>query len=165
MLGLGHRTYLLQSRVSPFANRRRRESVEDCCGALANPHQGFEELSTWSNFKNLFRSLPLVKTSPQGLHGCVAFEVEWASVRGINYSNELLVSCVQEIISNFNPRSIHEFITFIFQIKIRLRSEVMMKNDVLRTDGHVRCHGSKDNGEEGIRQSGTSSSLVFFRKA
>ncbi|XP_024401137.1 uncharacterized protein [Physcomitrium patens] len=79
-----------QSRVSPFANRRRRESVEDCCGALANPHQGFEELSTWSNFKNLFRSLPLVKTSPQGLHGCVAFEVEWASVRGINYSNELL---------------------------------------------------------------------------
>jgi len=94
-----------QSRVSPFANRRTKSSGgnsrDGSSGASSSARQGFEEqgseyLSGWSNFKRFlrhqFKALTVVKRSPEGLHGCVAFEVEWANVRGINYLNELLVS-------------------------------------------------------------------------
>ncbi|KAG0609805.1 hypothetical protein M758_7G015300 [Ceratodon purpureus] len=96
-----------QSRVSPFANRRRRssgdDSRDDSSGVSSSLRQGSEggseQVSSWSNFKKFlqhqFKALSLVKTSPEGLHGCVAFEVEWANVRGINYLNELLTdTCV-----------------------------------------------------------------------
>jgi hypothetical protein len=59
-------------------------------------------MSSWSNFKRFlqhqFKALSLVKKSPEGLHGCVAFEVEWANVRGINYLNELLVSVGHDLV-------------------------------------------------------------------
>ena len=99
----------MQSRVSPFANRRRRssgdDSRDDSSGVSSSLRQGSEggseQVSSWSNFKKFlqqqFKALSLVKTSPEGLHGCVAFEVEWANVRGINYLNELLVSLGQDL--------------------------------------------------------------------
>jgi hypothetical protein len=54
---------------------------------------GSEQMSSWSNFKRFlqhqfkFEALSLVKTSIGGLYGYVAFEAEWANVRGINYLN------------------------------------------------------------------------------
>ncbi|XP_024385216.1 uncharacterized protein [Physcomitrium patens] len=96
-----------QSRVSPFANRRRKSSGDHSraysSGASSSARRSSEgrseKLSSWSNFKRLlqqqFKALPLMRKSPEGFHGCVAFEVEWTNVRGINYSNELLTdTCV-----------------------------------------------------------------------
>jgi hypothetical protein len=80
--------FLVQSRVSPFANRRRRATDEH-----SRDDTEEESVSSWTSFKNFLqqhcKAIPLVKKSPDGFHGCVAFEVEWANVRGINYSNEL----------------------------------------------------------------------------
>lgn len=80
--------FFVQSRVSPFANRRRRATDEHIRDDTEE-----ESVSSWTSFKNFLqqhcKAIPLVKKSPDGFHGCVAFEVEWANVRGINYSNEL----------------------------------------------------------------------------
>lgn len=93
----------LQSRVSPFANRRKRSSGEQsrddasCESTDATREVGSrpETLAGWPLFKNILqrrcKALALVKKPSHGLHGCVAFEVEWANVRGINYCNELQV--------------------------------------------------------------------------
>jgi hypothetical protein len=65
---------------------------------------GSEQMSSWSNFKRFlqhqfkFEALSLVKTSIGGLYGYVAFEAEWANVRGINYLNELLVSVGHDLV-------------------------------------------------------------------
>lgn len=91
-----------QSRVSPFANRRRKSSGDsssrDGSSGVSSSAQesDSEHFSGWSKIRHSlrrqFKALPAVKRSPEGLHGCVVFEVEWANVRGINYLNELLVS-------------------------------------------------------------------------
>ena len=96
--------------MSPFANRRRRSSGEDSgddSSGVSSVRQGSEaggseQIASWSNIKKFlqlqFKALPVVKTSPEGLHGCVAFEVEWANVRGINYLNELLVCLGHDLV-------------------------------------------------------------------
>jgi hypothetical protein len=101
----------LQSRVSPFANRKRKKfsgqlSREDLHskatltgdnsqrkGSIPEQHESSD--SGWLSLKRYFqcqcKALAHVKKPYHGLHGCVTFEILWADVRGINYSNELQV--------------------------------------------------------------------------
>ncbi|CAK9205630.1 unnamed protein product [Sphagnum jensenii] len=100
---------LTQSRVSPFANRKRKKfsgqlSREDLHskatltgdnsqrkGSIPEQHESSD--SGWLSLKRYFqcqcKALAHVKKPYHGLHGCVTFEILWADVRGINYSNEL----------------------------------------------------------------------------
>jgi hypothetical protein len=100
---------LTQSRVSPFANRKRKTfsgqlSREDLHskatltgdnsqrkGSIPEQHESSD--SGWLSLKRYFqcqcKALAHVKKPYHGLHGCVTFEILWADVRGINYSNEL----------------------------------------------------------------------------
>jgi hypothetical protein len=102
---------LTQSRVSPFANRKRKKfsgqlSREDLHskatltgdnsqqkGSIPEQHESCD--SGWLSLKRYFqcqcKALVHVKKPYHGLHGCVTFEILWADVRGINYSNELQV--------------------------------------------------------------------------
>lgn len=89
-----------QSRGSPFANRLRDYSKGDIPGQHGASYNlraaaGQEKEDGWLSLlvalqrscKEQIRS----KKPPHGLYGCVAFEVAWSDVRGINYSNELQV--------------------------------------------------------------------------
>ncbi|CAM6088517.1 unnamed protein product [Calypogeia fissa] len=87
-----------KSRGSPFANRLRDYSKGDIPGQPGDSSNlrvaaGQEKEDGWLSLlvalqrscKEQLRS----KKPPHGLYGCVAFEVAWSDVRGINYSNEL----------------------------------------------------------------------------
>lgn len=87
-----------KSRMSPFANTRTRSENKGPEYKVDNK----QETPTTSKRDNLYKwfsaidaarlqrkALAPVKELHQKLHGCVAFEVAWADVRGINYINEL----------------------------------------------------------------------------
>lgn len=87
-----------KSRMSPFANTRTRSENK----GLENKVDDKQETPTASKRDSLYKwfsaidaarlqrkALAPVKELHQKLHGCVAFEVAWADVRGINYINEL----------------------------------------------------------------------------
>ncbi|KAL3677919.1 hypothetical protein R1sor_020875 [Riccia sorocarpa] len=100
-----------KSRGSPFANRLRHYSSGDHeVHAVSTGHQrllkkdntdksdvrlGAEQekedgwLSLLVALQRSCRERAQLKKPSHGLHGCVAFEVAWSDVRGINYLNEL----------------------------------------------------------------------------
>lgn len=87
-----------KSRLSPFANTRTRPENKE----LENKVDEKQEIPTAHKKDGLYKwfsaidaarwqhkALAPVKELHHKLHGCVAFEVAWADVRGINYINEL----------------------------------------------------------------------------
>ncbi|BBN11877.1 hypothetical protein MPTK1_5g15500 [Marchantia polymorpha subsp. ruderalis] len=97
-----------KSRGSPFANRLRhysmgdhgdhavdtghhrllkREKTDIRLGAEKEKEDGW--LSLLDALQRSCKERAQLKKPSHGLHGCVAFEVAWADVRGINYLNEL----------------------------------------------------------------------------
>ncbi|XP_057815605.2 uncharacterized protein LOC131029212 [Cryptomeria japonica] len=93
-----------KSRISPFANRRtkpeneglgrnfeRRKEARTSNKGYWN-HKWFSviDAARWQD-----KALAPVKELHHTLHGCVVFELAWADVRGINYSNELQIdTCI-----------------------------------------------------------------------
>lgn len=101
----------LQSRLSPFANKARRERKEpkemlELKGGSKSKNSKSENFQKWFTLidaatlsrkrvllpvKNFSSSLLLNSELHRTLYGFIVFEVAWKDVRGINYLNELQV--------------------------------------------------------------------------
>ncbi|KAH9314174.1 hypothetical protein KI387_022801, partial [Taxus chinensis] len=89
---------VMKSRISPFANTRTRPENEGLGinferrkepKTASKGYRHYRWLSVIDAARWQHKALAPVKELHHTLHGCVVFELAWADVRGINYTNEL----------------------------------------------------------------------------
>lgn len=109
---------IMQSRLSPFANTKRRKDrkmmgeLSDLETSSSSNSSKLRNFKKWISLvdaltlsrkrallpvKNLRNSLIANSKLHRTLHGFIVFEVAWWDVRGINYLNELQVASSQVI--------------------------------------------------------------------